>query len=190
MTPSEDSYSEPIVQTSTGLYFNAWKPDFRLSDIAHALSNVCRFNGHTSRFYSVAQHSILVSEIMRIKGADPFEGLMHDGTEAYLGDIASPFKAQLPDYREFEATLDRKLRNQFNLPLFKTTACKLADWYALFIEAHYLLPDGGAGFADPHDLRHDALMFNRQHKLFTRIATLRDPELDFKIGFYDREDAA
>jgi len=66
-----------------------------LGDIAHALSNICRFTGHCSRFYSVARHSLLVSYLAERHGIEFARvGLMHDATEAYLCDVARPIKDQ------------------------------------------------------------------------------------------------
>jgi hypothetical protein len=65
--------------------------DVDVVDIAHALSLICRFTGHTKYHYSVGQHSIAVSNLCRPKIA--IYGLMHDAAEAYLTDIAHPIKA-------------------------------------------------------------------------------------------------
>ncbi|WP_437881058.1 phosphohydrolase [Pseudomonas sp. LRF_L74] len=68
------------------------------TDLAHALSNVCRFNGHCARHYSVAQHSILVADIIALQGGTAEEqlaGLLHDGTEAYISDLTRPLKLLL-----------------------------------------------------------------------------------------------
>jgi uncharacterized protein len=73
-----------------------------IEDIAHALANICRWTGHTSRFYSVAEHCTRAAAI-----APPeckLHVLMHDAAEAYLGDVATPLKNLLPRYRDMEAT--------------------------------------------------------------------------------------
>lgn len=69
--------------------------DIYIEDIQHALSNICRFNGHCREFYSVAQHSVHVSEWLARNGSDTITqmvGLLHDASEAYFGDIIRPMK--------------------------------------------------------------------------------------------------
>jgi hypothetical protein len=76
-----------------------------IGDIAHALANICRFLGHTEGFYSVAQHCVLVSQL--VPPADALWGLLHDAAEAYLCDLPRPVKRepQMLMYREAEDRL-------------------------------------------------------------------------------------
>ncbi|MCD3082574.1 deoxyribonucleoside 5-monophosphate phosphatase [Salmonella enterica subsp. enterica serovar Enteritidis] len=97
-----------FIQTLSGKqfdYLSATIDDIDIEDIAVALSNICRFSGHLPEFYSVAQHSVLCSQLVSPEFA--FEALMHDAAEAYCQDIPAPLKALLPDYREIEKRTDQ-----------------------------------------------------------------------------------
>lgn len=155
---AEDLYKDSVwVHTQNGV-FMLDHPSFDIHDIAHALSLNCRFNGHINHFFSVAQHSLLTATIMEILGeGDPFEGLLHDATEAYMSDVPAPFKSRLPDWTAIDQKLELAMRQHFGLPEKKTEACKKADWYSLFIEAYVLLPSGGVGFHDPLGFRDEAI---------------------------------
>jgi 5'-deoxynucleotidase YfbR-like HD superfamily hydrolase len=91
------------------------------ADIARALANQCRFGGHCRAFYSVAQHSVIVSRLVEERGGDAedaFAALMHDATEAYLGDMPHPLKHRSPlgaAFREAEAHLEQALRERFGV---------------------------------------------------------------------------
>ena len=78
--------------------------DFDIGVIAHALSMICRFNGHVKTHYSVAQHSVLASEKCSNK-EDALKMLFHDGGEAYTGDIITPLKKYLTNYEEIESNI-------------------------------------------------------------------------------------
>lgn len=104
------------IQTYTGKRFDALDPkieDVDILDIAHHLSNLCRFGGATTQFYSVAQHSVSVSNLVPEKYALP--ALLHDGSEAYLIDVPHPLKVQLAftAYRDIEARLSRLIYEKF-----------------------------------------------------------------------------
>lgn len=149
-----------FVETSSGRLFdvNAENPQFDITDIAHSLSLTTRWNGQCRKFYSVAEHSIMVSELMeKLKLGDPMEGLLHDATEAYLSDVPSPLKQFLPDWQSLDKGLEGKLRKWADIG-DKTQGCKQADWIALFIEAIALMPSKGLGpqWADPAGFRPSA----------------------------------
>lgn len=139
------------IETIKGRPFYFENPVFDIEEIAWALSLQCRYTGHCNRFYSVAQHSLLVSRLCeRLGYGDPFEGLLHDAQEAYLSDVNAPAKAMIPDYRKLEGSLETALRKQYGLAGEKTSDdVKRADWLALFIEANTLLPSKGRGWEAP-----------------------------------------
>lgn len=106
-------------QTYTGRKFYPQDPrpeDIDIKDIARALSLTNRFGGHTQFAYSVAQHSILVAS--KASPANALRALMHDATEAYLGDIPRPIKRapQMAGYAEMEAAVERAICARFDLP--------------------------------------------------------------------------
>ena len=112
----------PYLQTVSGRWVNPFDPDpdqIELADIARALANQCRFGGHCRTFYSVAQHCVLVSELIEQEGGsteDALAGLMHDAAEAYLGDLPHPIKhrSQLgARFIEAEKPLERVIRDRF-----------------------------------------------------------------------------
>jgi hypothetical protein len=76
--------------------------------------------------------------------------------------VSAPFKQLLPDLRAIEKALDKDIRQKFRLPLSKSKEATTADWLALFIEAAELIPERGADFVDPYELRQEALKLREQ----------------------------
>ena len=104
------------ITTLSGKFFDILKPeeyDFDIEEIASALSNICRYTGHVNTFYSVAEHSVLVSRIVPERLA--LAGLLHDASEAYLGDVSSPLKALLPEYKAIERRVQSAIADAFGL---------------------------------------------------------------------------
>lgn len=123
------------MQTFTGIQFWPLDPDaneIEIEDISHALSNLCRYNGHCNGFYSVAQHSVLVSEI--IPSTYAMEGLLHDAAEAYIGDVIRPLKRYLPAFKRAEKFLEFAIRAKFGLIDRSIPLIKQADNIALATE--------------------------------------------------------
>lgn len=137
------------ILTHSGIEFDVCNPDpdlIEIEDIAHALSHICRFTGHTKHFYSVAQHSYLCATLVPPEHA--LEALLHDAAEAYIGDVSSPLKAQLPGYQVIEANLEQAIRQRFGLPTQKTPWVKEADLQMLAAEKAQLMPQ----FDEPWDI--------------------------------------
>ena len=91
------------ILTSTGKRFDLFEPDADMidpRDISHALAHLCRFNGHTREFYSVAQHSCIVAEL--VPEEHRLAALLHCAPKAYLGYMTRPLNQWMPDYRGFE----------------------------------------------------------------------------------------
>lgn len=133
-----------FIQTLSGKHFdylNAQTDDVDIEDIATALSNICRFAGHLPEFYSVAQHSVLCSQMVPQEYA--FEALLHDAAEAYCQDIPAPLKRLLPDYRRIETLVDDLIRSKFGLPLHQSDLVKYADLTMLATERRDLEIDDG-----------------------------------------------
>ena len=100
----DDSKRALWIQTYAGVKFHPWDPrpgSIRIVDVAHSLSNLCRFNGHCLEFYSVAQHSCVVAGIAMVESRRLDVGmhaLLHDAAEAYVGDLVRPVKTGMPQF--------------------------------------------------------------------------------------------
>ena len=130
----------PAVQLRSGNIFdyaNIGEMQFDIEDIAHALSNICRFNGHTREFYSVAQHSVLVSSIVPEEHA--LAALLHDAAEAYCGDVVSPLKQLLPVYQSILNTVEQQLFKSIGLEWPVAACVKEADLTILATEVRDLM---------------------------------------------------
>jgi uncharacterized protein len=128
------------ILTAQGQYFNFHRPEdhpYKIGEIAHALSHICRYTGHVERFYSVAQHSLLVSYLVPAQWA--LDGLLHDASEAYLGDVSSPLKALLPDYKAIEQRVEAAIALHFGLAFPLPSIVKHADLKMLVTEKRDLM---------------------------------------------------
>lgn len=137
-------------QVFTGRQF--WPIDPRadevdIRDIAHALSLQCRYAGHCERFYSVAEHSVLVSHVVPRELA--LMGLLHDATEAYVIDVPRPLKPFLTGYAEIERNVWIAIADRFGLPHDMPREIKDADNAVLLKEAEEIMKPHPAPWCIP-----------------------------------------
>jgi hypothetical protein len=135
-----------FIETATGRTFHPLDPDFAdicIGDIAHALSNLCRFGGHCRHFYSVAEHSVRVSwHLSSCPDPIPLWGLLHDASEAYLVDVPRPLKNARPfgsSYLLAECRLMIAVCERFGLPLEQPDEVTHADEVLLACEVRDLM---------------------------------------------------
>ena len=131
-----------------------------LIDIAHALANLCRFTGHTRLFYSVAEHSVRVYELVKEWTNDDNArrwALFHDAPEAYINDIAAPLKhtEAYSAYREAENRLMAAVTKRFKMSPVEPPEIKRADLILRSTEKRDLMHGLGTGDPEPL-LRHIA----------------------------------
>lgn len=107
----------PAVRVLSGKLFYPLDPtpdEIEWTDIAASLSKLCRYNGHTSGFYSVAEHCILLADAVPEEFA--LEALLHDAAEAYVGDLVAPIKSAIPQFEEIELKILSAIRVKAGLP--------------------------------------------------------------------------
>ena len=128
------------MQTFTGRTFYPMAPqvgDVDPVDIAHALGLICRYGGHVNRFYSVAEHCVLMSYAVAPENA--LWALLHDATEAYVGDMVRPLKNMMPAYREAEDRLMVVICDRFGIGYSCPAEVKAADTRILLDERAALM---------------------------------------------------
>ena len=134
------------IVTYTGKVINPFYPDedsICIEDIAHSLAMQCRFNGHTNKFYSVAQHSIMAALVLR-ESEFPVKvqllGLLHDSAEAYITDLPKPFKDCLDDYLDVEQILNAAIIHK----LYPCRDVSVDDIYHVaFVDKELAILEGG-----------------------------------------------
>lgn len=135
----------PTILLGSGHYFDFLEPAgsrFTLLDIARGLGNACRFAGQCDRFYSVAEHSWHASWLVPQPLA--FAALMHDATEAFIGDMTRPLKSLLPVYKQIEQDIAEVIAHRFLLgDQCEHPLVKRADLQLLAAEQQEMMP--------PHD---------------------------------------
>jgi hypothetical protein len=141
--------SDPVhIHTFSGIAFDLLDPQpsmVHLEDIIHSLSLVNRFNGAALFPYSVAQHSLHVASLL--PAGLRLEGLLHDAAEAYIGDMVSPLKQVMPEYKQVEARINAVVAEVFGLAYPEPAAVKQADLAVLSAEREQVLqPSYGPWF--------------------------------------------
>ncbi len=138
------------ITTVTGKHFYPLNPDQQnidIEDIAHALSLICRANGHFRHFYSVAQHSLACAEEAAARGhslAVVHGCLLHDASEAYLCDVTRPVKKHIPAYLQAEEKLQAVIWKRFiGRELTEAEQAQIfeIDDHILSMEFHLLMPE-------------------------------------------------
>lgn len=155
--------------------------EFDIEDIAHALSLCCRYNGHVNKFYSVAEHSVLLSDfVYNHYGTKLYEAwggwtykkslqlLMHDASEAYISDMPAPMKQLLPDFNHMEDYVERAIFEYFDIPL--------PDQFVKELDTRILI-----------DERTQAMPGTGKHKWF--YESLNTKPLGLKLHFWEPEQA-
>lgn len=130
------------IRTASGRYVNLLAPNpdhINITDIAVSLSQICRFGGHLLSMYSVAEHSLHIAALLRRQFGNGYWtlcGLLHDATEAYMGDMVRPLKQAMPAYQAAEERMADAVGVAFGLPAdwWKNPIVKQADEAALVWE--------------------------------------------------------
>ena len=140
------------METRTGVRFDLLHPkaaDIRAEDVAHALAHICRYNGHVSEYYSVAEHCCLMADWALANDSELLarECLVHDAAEAYVGDIVRDTKALLHGYQDLEDAVQRVVREAWGIgepPI--AGLVKMVDNRILVDESHALYRSRGGGW--------------------------------------------
>jgi len=163
------------IATQSGLYFDYSRPligQIDIDDIARALGNTCRFGGHCSKFYSVAEHCFHCYNIAVTVMPEDVEFqlavLMHDASEAYTGDMPKPLKNMMPDFRRMEHRVERAIEAKFLIGTGQHYLIKQIDWALLKAEKRVL--------------------FSKNLKNCAGLENIVDVSPTF--GFYDPEEAS
>ena len=115
--------------------------EVHIADIAHNLSNTCRFHGSCRKHYSVAEHSLYVAYLLRKESIiTQLQALLHDASEAYLPDLAPQVKVAIPEFKALEDRLWNVICLRFGIPAQKLSIIKAADMACLVPEFKQLLP--------------------------------------------------
>lgn len=172
------------IETASGLFVDVASPDpatLRLYDIAQGMALTCRYGGQIRCFYSVAEHALLVHDLLEHQGASRelrIAGLFHDAAEAYLGDVVAPLKYALRQhvmstgevvrggdslYDVLSDRMDEAIAERYGVDqdALNSPELRTADMWALRIEARSLTHSGGAHWRWPGELPDDGELPSR-----------------------------
>ncbi len=141
MRPS-GNVTDHRIMLQSGRLFDLANPDaneIEIDDIAHGLAHTCRFAGQCKGFYSVAEHSVLVSNV--VKHAK-LAALFHDAAEAFIGDMSKPLKLLLPQYAKIEKAIERSIFQRFGIEWPAPAEVKAADYSVMAAEQRIMMPVG------------------------------------------------
>lgn len=177
------------IRTYTGIefYLDDPRPEVvDIRDIAHALSNICRFTGHTKSFYSVAQHSVWVADCLILWDCPRSlvkAGLLHDAAEAYYGDLSYPLKLMLGEQlKAVTGPINRAVDEALgltNLEPVHRAMIKSADNYGMLADGKAMVK--GFGFTEME-------MHNRGIDPAVQVPKIQPPwdPVDAKAEFLSR----
>jgi hypothetical protein len=185
----EETLSTYFIRTHSGRYFDLQNPSYKdidLSDIAYALSHICRFTGHAGAF-TVAEHSINVASLF----TDPvsrLSALLHDAAEAYVGDISTPLK-RLLNAGPVEDKIIKEIEKKFGVKILDNWDIERADLQMLLTEAHNLMDvdtndgfwPGFVGLPDFHIDKSKIMSHRLAEMMF--LATYKDIQDEFVKNF-------
>lgn len=153
LTPTATMITTAYVSTFSGNRFYPLEPRIdhvAIEDIAHGLAYQCRFNGQTREFYSVAQHSLIVAEL--VPPPLRLAALLHDAAEAYLGDMVKPLKVLMPEFSALEERVSAIIADTFGIDFSDYAPIKHADLTALATEKRDLMPHSAERWAYLDDI--------------------------------------
>lgn len=166
--------TEPYIGTYTNkkFYFLDPKPEqICIEDIAQALSMNCRFSGHVSKFYSVAEHCCIIADLVEAadkSSTEVLSALLHDASEAYICDIPRPIKPYLDNYFDMELKIERVIQKKYSITA-KTDLINYYDHHICGEEARQLflhVPDWVEEFERLKDIKINAWTPDQAKKEF------------------------
>lgn len=176
-----------FIELSNGTKWSFDKEENEISPVvlASSLSKLCRFTGHCSDFYSVAEHSVHASYLAP-KGFE-LEALLHDAHESITNDLSKPFKTAIGgSYEEWEDNIERYVRTLYGLAPTISPEVKQVDRYMVFIEAYHLMPSKGEWYnsvADHMEVRDKALELMEEYSIKPKCWSPLVAEYEFLMRY-------